>query len=532
MSDKQNEVSQLDEDTFVVTSEKFEKKAFEQAVYDFTNKSNFRSSYLNESHGLINFKIEDVDNLAFNAQTSLQNILKINNIIRYFVNKNSVIGKVYESIETNVNAEWELSYPNYSEKEKAIFDEVDTLIKDFNRKINLESLITSAIPMSYLEGNFLFYLRKNSKKGNYHIDYYPLGVCEIADYSEGGEPYLLINIKELETRLRKVYKKTKKNQALFYANAEEEIKATYPPEVFKAFMAKEQYAILNIENSGVIRVNNLNRKYGLSPVFKALKSVIRLDNIELSDDKNTLVRGKKIIFQKLAKELITQSKEIGNITWSNAQAKSHVDLMSALNANGVSVYTGVPWVESVTYVEPKLEQTNIQIKKQYRDETMTALGIQHLISDKGSYGSSKISINELMKIINRIGEQIETILSKFYRGLLIENGIDPKYSPTIRILDSELLEKELRVSFATFMFDKMGVSYKSAFEILGKDYETELMRRKQENEDNVDETFFPRVNAYTISGKDKDDDKGGNPRDTTNDSKESYDENYNEENGR
>ncbi|PAD70716.1 hypothetical protein CHH83_02615 [Bacillus sp. 7586-K] len=526
-------VSNVDQDTFLITSEKFEKESFEKAIYDFNNKSNFKSTYFNEAPGLTTFKIEDIDNLAYNAQTNLQNIIRINNIVRFFVNKNDILGKVYEAIETNVNSDWELIYPNYGEDDKDTYETVDKLIKNFNNKINLNNLITESIPMTYLEGNYFTYLRKDTENDSYQVDYYPLGVCEVSDYTVGGEPYILINIQELESRLRKIYRKNKKNQFLFYKDADQEIKDTYPPEVYEAYKNKEPYAKLNIENTGLMRVNNLKRKYGLSPIFKSLKPVLRLENIELSDDKNTLVRGKKIIFQKLAKELITEAKVTPNITWSNAQAKAHVDLMAALNQKGVTVFTGLPWTESVSYIESKIEPTNVQVKRQYRDEITTSIGISYLSADKGSYGAAQISITELMKVINRIGEQLETILYKWYQGLLVDYGIDPSYAPKIRVMDSELLEKELRVSFATFLFDKMGASYQTTFEVLGRDYQTELMRRKQENEEEADKTFYPRVNAYTVSGNsDDNEDEVGRPSNNNDLNKKEYDSDYNKNQGR
>ena len=525
-------ISKLDDDTFVVTSEKFEKETFEKAIYDYTNKSNFKSAYFNESSGMVNFKIDDIDNLAFNAQTNLLNISKINNIIRYFVNKNDILGKVYEAIETNINSEWELLYPNYEEEEKDTFELVDKIIKDFNNKINLNALIVDSIPMAYLEGNYAFYLRKDTAKNKFQVDHYPLGICEVADYSEGGEPYLIVNMRELESRLRKVYKKNKKNKPLFYDSIEDEIKATYPKEVYKAHMDKEQFAILNIENSGLIRVNNLKRKYGLSPIFKSLKSVVRLENIELSDDKNTLVRGKKIIFQKLIKELVTTPKELPNITWSNAQAKAHVDLMSALNNNGnASVYTSTPWVESVTFVEPKLELTNVQVKKSYRDQIMSSVGIAYLSADKGSFGAAQISINELLKIINRIGEQLETILVKWYKGVLVDYGIDAnKYCPRVKVIDSEKLNIELSIQLARMLNTELNASLETTFSTLGLDIETEAKNRKREAELGYDEVFSPRMTAYTNT---KDNSNGtGNPRDSKDMNKEEYDDDYNDENNR
>ena len=521
-------ISKVDNDTVLVTSEKFERETLEKAVYEYNNKSNFRSTYFNENGSIVNFKIEDIDSLAFNAQSNLLNIIKINNIIRYFVNKNDILGKVYEAIETNINSEWELSHPNYTEEEQNVFEKVDEIIKDFNRKINLNSLIVDSIPMTYLEGNYFMYLRKDDK--NYQVEYYPLGVCEVADYNEGGEPYILINVKELENRLRKVYKKNKKSQALFYADMDEEIRETYPPEVYKAYKDKEQFAVLNIKNTGLMRVNNLRRKYGLSPIFKSLKSVVRLENIELSDDKNTLVRGKKIIFQKLIKELVTEHKDLPNITWSNAQAKAHYDLMQALSSNGVSVFTGLPWTEEVKYIEPKLEQTNVQIKKSYRDQIMTSVGISYLSADKGSFGASQISINELLKVINRIGEQLEHILTKWYKGVLIDNGIDPKYCPTIKVIDSEKLSIELSMQVARMLNTELNASLETTYATLGLDVKTEAKRRKQEEELGYEDIFKPRMTAFTNSGDNSDD--VGRPKDSKDLDKQDVDNTYNEENNR
>lgn len=526
----QESLSQIDQDTFLLTTYENEKKALERAMYDYTNKSNFHSTYFNESHSVANFKIEDIDRLALNAQTNLSNIIQINNIVRYFVNKNDILGKVYEAIETNVNSEYTITHPNYKDEHKKIYDKVDEIIEDFNKKINIERLIVESIPMTYLEGNYPLYLRKDTKISNYQVDYYPLGICEVADYEVNGEPYLLVNIRELEARLRKNYNKNRKNKALFYSNLDEEIKDTYPKEVYEAYKNKEQYAILNIENSGVIRINNLKRKYGLTPIFKALKSAIRLENIELSDDKNTLVRGKKIIFQKLIKELVTQSKDMPNITWSAAQAKAHGDLMMALSSNGVSVYTGLPWTEKVEFIEPKLEQTNVQIKNKYREDIMTSVGIAYLLSNKNGFGSAQLSISELMKMINKICEQLERILIKWYRGILIDNGIDPSYCPTIKVLDSEKLSLELAISLAKMLNNELNASLDSVFRMLGLDIRTEARKRQEEKDLGYEEIFKPRMTSYTNNGSNED--ENGRPNDGKDKDKVDYDKTYNQDNNR
>lgn len=522
--------SQINEDTFLITSEKYSQEIIEKARYDFKNKENFRSVYFNEVNGLIKFTINDIDNLALNAQSDIKKIIQINNIIRFFINKNDILGKVYESIETNVNADITLTFPNYNEAEKEQFELSKQIIEDFNSKIDIERLIVDAIPMTYLEGNYIFYLRKDVKKSKYQIDYYPLGVVELADYSDGGEQNVLVNVNELTNRLNKIYRKNKKNQPLFYKDVDEEIKATYPNEIYEAYKNKEQYAVFNVSNTGVIRINNLKRKYGLSPIFKSLKAIIRLDNIELSDDENTLVRGKKIIFQKLSKELILPDKSIPNLTWSDAQATAHRDLMLSLIAKGTSVYTGLPWTDSVEFVEPKLERTNVQTKNQIRNEIMTSVGISYLSVDKGSFGAAQISIAELMKLINKISMQLEKILYKFYQGILIDNNIDIKYCPKIKVIDSEKLSTELSMQLARMLYSELNASLESVYSVLGYDIKTEALKRKNEKDLGYDETFTPRITAYTNNGKNNTGDTNDNGRPESNNDKtrQEYDDDYNE----
>lgn len=523
-----------DQDTIVLTSEKSEKAILEKAVYDYNNNSNFKSVNLEDSSGIVNFKIEDIDNLAYNAQNNLLNIKKINNVIRFFVNKNDILGIVYEAIESNINSDWMLNFPDTEDKDEEDSKVVEKLLKRFNQKIGLNGLISDSISMSYLEGNYCMYLRKDITNANYHIDYFPLGVCEIADYSEAGEPYLLINVKELESRLKKIYRKNKKNQPLFYKNADEEIKATYPIEVYEAYKNKEAFAILNIQNTGVIRVNNLKRKYGLSPIFKSLKPVIRLENVELTEDKNTLVRGKKILFQKLSKELfLNDPKYASKINWSDAIAKAHTDIIKALDTKGnLSVFTGTPWTESVQYIEPKIEPTNVQIKNNYRNQIMTAIGIQYLSADKGSFGAAQISIEELLKTINKIAEQLERILEKWFKGLLLDHGFDPDiYCPTIKVLDSEKLNVELSMKLAKMLNTELNASLETVFNTLGLDVNTEAKRRLKESEQGLEEIFKPRMTAYTNNGSSNEEDKG-RPKDSKDKNKTDYDDTYNKNNDR
>ena len=70
-------------------------------------------------------------------------------------------------------------------------------------------------------------------------------------------------------------------------------------EIAEAYIDKEHYAKLDIQRCGVNRFCNMNRKYGLTPVFKALKPNLMLDTFDEADKINTKAKAKKIIHQVL-----------------------------------------------------------------------------------------------------------------------------------------------------------------------------------------------------------------------------------------
>ena len=507
--------SSLDSDTDLITSAEVGKQWLQTAMFNFNNNYHQYSTYLNENAFGTNLITDtELDILSQNPQNDLLKVQRINNIARFFINKDDLIGKVYETIESNVNTEYKLSYKDYSNNKsrQKIQEKVQDIIEDFNSQINIKSLLRKVVPLTYSEGNYPMYLRKNNK-GNYVVDYYPLGVTEVSDYEVDGEPYLLFNITELKNRLQKVNKKNKDGTFMFFKDIDEEIKNNYPPEVYSGFTSKNQYVKLDIKNSGILRINNMNRKYGVTPIFRTFKAASTLETFDNTDKINAKSKGKKIIFQKLRKEIMGLNADRQAF---EEMAYAHDALMSAWKSDTV-VYTAPAWVESLQYVEVKTENTNIDSKNYYRTKIMSNLGISFLSNDsKATLTSSQISIKELMKMINKITEGLESILEKWYKVILIDNNIDLIYCPTIKIIDSELQEMSLRIELAQTLFDKFGMSYRSAFEMLNCDFENEKVLRKIENEENLDEeVFYPRLSAFTVSGKDQTttDDTGGRPPD-------------------
>ena len=517
-------VSKADDGTVVATtplSIRDQKLQLALSQYDPENKK--YSVYLNEGISPSkSISVEEIEELSTNTQNDLNKVLRINAYNRKLINKNDIVGKTVESIDTNINTEIKLTYGNVDEgrNKKKKLEECKRFIKDFNSSIKVQQLTRNAITTSYVEGNWISYLR-HEDKDNYTVDIYPLGVCEITETMVNGEPIIWFNIKELRKRLQKVYRKTKKRKPLMFENMEEEVKNSYPKEVYDAFIAKEDYAVLDHKYTGIIRINNLNRKYGVSPILRAYTDLSMLDTFADSDRINSKAKAKKIIHQKMRKETMGQDY---NKDFVPEMSYAHANFMDAFKQNTV-VVTSPPTVEEISYVEPKVEMTSKDTYNIYRSKVLSTLGIQFLMdSGSQSVSTASISVTQLMRTINAISEQLEDILKKWYRQIILDNGFTLDYTPDVNVIDTEQLEAELKHSLATLLFSTMNCSYATVFEILGLDINDEVQKRTMENEKKYDEIFKPHGSQYTNSEKQNpEDNKGGRPADSNNKVKQQYD---------
>ena len=498
------------------------------STYDPENKK--YSVYLNEGVSPSkSLTVSEIEDLSTNTQNDLSKVQKINAYNRKLINKNDIVGKTVESIDTNINTEIKLTYSRAEEgrNKKKKFAESEKLIKEVNDSIKIHQLTRNAIVTPYVEGNWIAYLRHDDPN-NYKVDVYPLGVCEISDYDVNGDPIVLFDINNLRTRLSKTYKKNKKNKALFFGTIEEEVKANYPKEIYDAFVAKEKYAKLDYKYTGVIRINNLGRKYGVSPILRAYTDLNMLDTFADADRINAKAKAKKIIHQKMRKETMGQDY---NKDFFPEMSYAHQNFMQSW-AQSTVVVTSPPTVEEIKYVEPTVEMTSKDTYNIYRSKVLSTLGIQFLMdSGSQSVSTASISVTQLMRTINAISEQYEDILKKWYRQILLDNGYPIEYAPDVQVIDSEELENSIKIEMATFMYNVLNVSLDTCFKTVGLDVNDEVQKRKKEKELGYDDVFTPRMTAYTNSGN-SDTKEVGRPSETddvTTQGKNQYDQTYNKE---
>lgn len=512
-------ISTLDKNTTLVTSAyNYYDDRVRTAISEYSPDNKKYSVYLNEGQAPSDsITLSEVSTWSTSPQTSLSKIQQINAYIRKLVNMNDIVGKVVESITTNINTQYKLtfSHEENDKKKKKSFSEAKRLIHEVNDSINIKKIIRNAPTTAYTEGNWICYLR-HEDPNNYCIDIYPIGVAEISEYLVNSEPVVQFNVQQLRSRLRKTYKKNKKNKALFFEKIDDEIKNNYPSEVYEGFKNNESYVNLDYRYTGVIRINNQDRNYGVSPILRAIPDLLMIDQFRTTDDVNAKARGKKIIHQKMRKELITGSN-VRKDTYPE-QAYAHQCLADAWK-NQIVLATTPPTVESIEYIEPTVEMVPVNTYNYYRSKVLATLGISFLMdSGSQSVSTASISVTQLMRTINSITEQLENILFRFYRQILIDNGFDTSYTPHISIIDSEMLEMDIKQSLASFYYNVLGTSRQTAFETVGLDPYDEYQKRKSEREAGFDDILVPYGTSYTKSSEDTSIDsnnknnKGGRPK--------------------
>lgn len=518
-------ISDIPEDniTIITTQDKY-KHIIEKVVADYDPRNSAYSTYLNEISGnppQITPKL--LDSLALNAQSTLNNIMQINSIVRKQVNKNDIIGKVEEIISANTNTDYRISYKEcIEENDVDKLKESKQIINDFNDEINLKSLIRNATSTAHMEGNYICYCRKVN--GRYIVNWYPLGLVEVSDYDVNGEPVILINMKILLDKIKKTIKRKKNKKALFYEKLEKEIKDNYPPEVLQAYQAKDDYAKLDYRWTGIVRINNQNRKYGLTPIFRALYPALMIEQFDDTNMVNAKVKAKKFIVQLMRSQLI--SGDNAKTNYFEEQAYNHNNLLEAFSQKTVLV-TCNPTVEDIKYVSCSDTGTiDINTVNNYRERILSSLGVGFLMSSNSTGASTaSISLSELLKTINSITSQIEVFVEKWYKNIIWEHNLETKFAPKINILDSELLSPEERRELATVLLSSFGASRETCFGMVGLNLEDETNKRSSENDRNLDKIFTPYQTSFTYTNEDE----SGRPESDNVDTKakRDYDKEYN-----
>lgn len=519
--------TRIDNDTTVVTGfmtaeeiQKNEAKILSAAMQKYEGSKQY-SVHTNDSTNSNTLTIDYIDELANGIHTNLKNLIAANQLLVKYVDEDGSMGYTYSVIRANTPTNYTLVYDNklLSEQGEEKVAEIKSLINQFNKDVKIKRLIRESISTAYLEGNVPVVLRIT--KNGYAVDFLPLDIAYPSGYKFNGDPILEVDVNALKTKLQKTYKKTRKNKAIYFENIAKEIEANFNKEILDAYRANEQYARIDANYGDCITINSLGRKFGLSPLFRALRSLVVLNNIELADVSDSKARSKKIIFQKLRKELLGQNGERKGLA---EQALAHEALTQALKTN-LCAYTAPAFVESLEFVSSKANNDDASKQlSQYMTKYLQALGIDFIDTEVGNYAGVNVSITQIIRQINCIKSEVERVLNKFYATLLSSKGIDPNLAPTIQIEDAESMELSMRIDLAKFVYGTLNASRETSFKLAGLNLNDEKLKRESELDEGLDDIFTPRKTAYTTGD---DDNSSGRPQSNDDKNKQKFDQNYN-----
>lgn len=523
----------IDNDTELVTSFKDSEelirvrtqRILSQSMDTYDAKRTFQSSvFTSDSTNSNELTVDYINQLATGINSTLDNVLRANEIILKSLNTSALFGLAYSILYSNINTNYRLVFnnPYKIEASDEELESIKNLIEGFNHDIDLEELIRDAISGTYVEGNYNLSLSLN--KGQVpQIRHYPLAICYPSYYMYGNDRVLEFNINDLKNRIKKTYSKNKKNKAIYYDNIEKEIKDTYPDEVYSGYKSNDKTIRLDPKFNKCLTINSFGRRFGVSPFFKALKSSIVLDNIIKADISYSKSRAKIIIFQKLSDKLLGKD---GKNRALAEQALAHTSAASALQTSSC-LYTAPAYVENLSYVTPKNDNSDsVDLMKQYTTQLLNALGISFLDVESATGTSVTVSFTGLLRIVNSIANSLAKIISRFYQEILEFYGYNRGLAPTLRIETSEELDLQTRMELAKLIYSTFNGSAKTAFEYIGLDVDDEVAKRKTENDNGVYDILLPRQTSYTVSGNSN---ESGRPSEnqTLDDGKQDYDKDYN-----
>ena len=530
----------IDDDTTVITSYKsveefsdWETQILSAAAQSSAKErtKNYYSVHTTDDTNSNALTLEQIDSWATGVHNDIDKLRSINQIILKYIDEDGLMGYAASCIRANTPTDYNIIYEKADNDDQLQdkLDNIQTLIENFNDDIKIERFIRDSVSLGYSEGNVPVVMRM-MPNGNAVVDFLPLSIAYPSDYRMNGDPILEVDITTLKSKLQKTYKKTKKNKAIYFENIQKEIEANYPDEVVKAYKDNERYARLDTDYADCITVNSMGRKFGVSPFLRALRPLVVLNNIEAADVSDSKARSKKIIFQKLRKELLGSNCERKGFA---EQEYAHAALMQALKTN-LCAYTAPAFVENLEFVSSKANNDDASKQMaQYTTKYLQSLGIEFSDTEVGNYAGVNVSVTQIVRNINVIKSEVERVLNKFYKTLLRENGYDPALAPVIKIYDAEMTEPSMRLEMSKYIYSTLNGSRATAFKLIGIDLDDEKAKRVNENEKNYDEIFSPRLTSYTANGNDTTNQSpAGRPQSNQDKDKQDYDQQKNKKAGK
>jgi hypothetical protein len=423
----------------------------------------------------------NIDTILKNKQ---DNIYKIFELCNYYVDADPIYGNAIKKILTPFSLSgWKLMGASEKIKQK---------YKDYFESIGIFDLLRDVFYDLNLYENCYIYDR-----GNY-FDVFPPHRIRISSIGINGEPVLEYKISEFNNKNYTIAKEGFIDTLLKSYEG-------YPPEIIQGIKDGNLWIQLNPENTYALQgVKSRWEKYCVPFISSCLRSFSKKNLIGEFENSQLSVGMKSFLHVKVGSEKFMPSpspdimKEIGGI-FKNAINGFPLAITSyVVDANWITVDT------KNMFDKAKYDEVNTSI--------LSSCGLSAIIvtgdSSSSNFASATVNVSVAEKKISANQKNVAEFLKKIMKKRAIEWRIADSKVPSfvfdkVSIQDDKAMREEISALFTLGL-----VSYKTAIESMGQDYDQEKERKTKEKADGDKEIFEVPPSFNNQSGKD---DKGGAP---------------------
>lgn len=403
---------------------------------------------------------------------------------KYYYNKVGIIMRVINIVRDFGATGYSIEYPTRNKKAKE-------LVKEFEKRVDLKSVIKDMVFEIGLTGNCAGYNRENKR-----IDVYPITKVEVSPLIVNNNP-VLIYINDIMDHFDAMSDDEEKLISL--------LKKSYPDEIAQGIARGQERIVLNDDNSFFVKTNSSRYEaYGVPFILTAFDELAHKTVLKEAERSTATAIIDKILMMQVGDE-------------DNKPKDTDIKFYHRLlDGKKGSVRITVPYHVDLKWIEPETDIFGKSKFEQVDQDILNALGVSLTLirgEGGGNYSEAFISVEGLTKIIGNIRYQIPDVVNRWFRKLLLDNGVPEKHTPEFRFEAIEI-DKNARLELIQWMFEHAGLPFETLYEEHGMNYTAVKMKREDENKDKTEETFKLRQQPFQGQNEGGAPEKGVTERDS------------------
>lgn len=475
-----NDIPQLDEN-------------YTKQWLELSSMSNYFSNGSNSSSASVT-----MNDLLRYYQNPYDNITKIRKASKYFVNKHGILRDVHRMVRSLPTLKYSTMWSSYNEAERST--RTDKKVINFLDEIDVVKVVRDGLYSVAVNGTVVTCLR--SKKYVQFLDLEDIVVKSMRN----GKWVVEIDMQTIDKL------PTKEKVAKINSLPDEITIGKY--NAYLKDKRNDENRFVEISNCHVINLDADRSSWqGLPLSFGAWFSILQkeiIDNVERSVAsrliKQILILSASGISDKngnqrpMPPEVIqAQFKNVSKLV----QAKESKNHTNEESATGVIAFTDEFNLKALD-IDTTLFKNDLYAK--IKDDILSALGISDalLTGNSGNFASANVNSEKFMSFIFTIVEQFEKVINDYLK-IIVPKKMDCK----IRFERSTTLDKRNQLEDKRQIYMQMGIAQPYIEAVFGENsFQTMIEQAQFEKSLGLSDLFTPPLNAYTSSGKDKQESEG------------------------